>query len=345
MRGIGEGERLQQLGGPRLGAPPWIAEEPARSTRFSNAVKSSSTEANCDVRLNRLRTASASRTTSWPKTEAWPLSGRSNVANMRIVVVLPAPLRTEQAVDRATGTARSMPSTACVRPNALTRPTASIARSVARRSSRATRFDEHDQTTRAQHERRVSKFDDTRPGRNRGLGLLQCVPEARLPSPSPALYTSTCTSIPNEWRGIVNRPGTARDEPRGTPRASRESLTRDQIVAVAIGFAERGELDGMTMRAIAAELNVTTMALYADVADKDELLDEIIDHVLESEAASPPASIDWCVWFVEASTRLRQALIRYPALLDRYCRHPVGVSAALRRMETALEVLRRAGRG
>ena len=36
-------------------------------------------------------------------------------------------------------------------------------------------------------------------------------------------------------------------------------------------------------------------------------------------------------------------LIDHPELLDRYCRRPVGVNAALQRMETALAVLADAG--
>ena len=123
----------------------------------------------------------------------------------------------------------------------------------------------------------------------------------------------------------------------------RRALTRAEVVSAAISFTERDELDRMSMRALATDLGVTAMALYAHVADKDELLDEIIDHVLEREATPLPASTEWRAWFGDAASRLHGMLTRTPRLLDRYCRHPVGVSAALRRMEVGLEVLRRAG--
>jgi AcrR family transcriptional regulator len=126
-------------------------------------------------------------------------------------------------------------------------------------------------------------------------------------------------------------------------RSRRTPLRRDEIVDVAIGFAQRGELDAMTMRRVASDLGVTAMALYAHVVDKDELLDEIIDYVLAHDAAPLPGTTEWRTWFRDAASRLRSVLIEHPALLDRYCRHPVGVSAALRRMEVALEVLHRAG--
>ena len=106
----------------------WPSRRPS-SSRFSSAVRSVSTDANCPVRLTRFRTAAASRTTSWPSTRAVPPSGRSSVARMRIVVVLPAPFgpRTPKRLPR--GMARFTPSTARVAPKVLTSPSVSTARS------------------------------------------------------------------------------------------------------------------------------------------------------------------------------------------------------------------------
>ena len=121
-------------------------------------------------------------------------------------------------------------------------------------------------------------------------------------------------------------------------------LTREEITAAALRAADDGELEALTMRRLAEELGVTAMALYTHVANKDEILDEIIDRVLAREALPlPRRAVDWKKWTIESAERLRGVLTSYPALLDRYCRRPVGVSAALRRMEAALEVLRRAG--
>ena len=83
--GVGLGLLLRRIGEPEgrreaRGAPPRVhARKPRRRAmrmRFSRPVRSSSTEANCPVRLTLPRTASASRTTSWPKTRAAPESGR-----------------------------------------------------------------------------------------------------------------------------------------------------------------------------------------------------------------------------------------------------------------------------
>ncbi len=98
------------------------------------------------------------------------------------------------------------------------------------------------------------------------------------------------------------------------------------------------------MRSLAGELGVTAMALYSHVTNKDEILDEILNAVLSQEAMPEPVgAADWKTWTLTAAERLQEVLVRYPALLDRYCRRPVGVPAAIRRMDDSLEVLRRAG--
>ena len=121
-------------------------------------------------------------------------------------------------------------------------------------------------------------------------------------------------------------------------------LTRAEIITAAIDATELGELESLTMRSLAEQLGVTAMALYAHVANKDEILDEIINQVLARDALPlPHRHADCRQWTIDSAEHLRGVLARYPALLDRYCRRPVGVPAALTRMETALEVLRRAG--
>jgi AcrR family transcriptional regulator len=122
-------------------------------------------------------------------------------------------------------------------------------------------------------------------------------------------------------------------------------LRREEIVATAIAAAERGELQQVTMRGLAEQLGVTPMALYAHVEDKDDLLDEVLDHVLRRDASPRPFSPDdgWRSWMIDFAEQLYAALAGHPALFDRYCRRPVGAPAALERMEAATTVLSTAG--
>ncbi|MEM9133170.1 MAG: TetR/AcrR family transcriptional regulator [Actinomycetota bacterium] len=57
-----------------------------------------------------------------------------------------------------------------------------------------------------------------------------------------------------------------------TPRSGRRRLTRDRIVAVALDLIERHGHDALSLRSLAAELEVTAPALYDHVDGKDDLL-------------------------------------------------------------------------
>ena len=142
----------------------------------------------------------------------------------------------------------------------------------------------------------------------------------------------------------AGRPKPSEAARRANPTGRSSQLTRDDITSAALEAADRGELELLTMRGLAEELGVTAMALYTHVENKDDILDQIIDRVLAREAlARPDETEDWKAWTIATAERLRSVLTRYPALLDRYCRRPVGVPAALSRMEAAFEVLRSAG--
>ncbi|MGZ8606793.1 MAG: TetR/AcrR family transcriptional regulator, partial [Actinomycetota bacterium] len=67
---------------------------------------------------------------------------------------------------------------------------------------------------------------------------------------------------------------------------SREPLSRDRILRTAVALADEGGVESISMRRIAQELGVVPMALYKHVANKDELLDGMID-VVVSEIDPP----------------------------------------------------------
>lgn len=144
-------------------------------------------------------------------------------------------------------------------------------------------------------------------------------------------------------RAAGSQPGAEVRSPSRPSRRARSSLRRDAIVEAAIRTAENGQLASLSMRGLADELDVTAMALYGHVADKDDLLDEVLDHFLARDAQPAPFRGEWSTWMVDFAEQLHVVLTAQPALLDRYLRRPVGVPAALRRMEAALAVLSSVG--
>ena len=126
-------------------------------------------------------------------------------------------------------------------------------------------------------------------------------------------------------------------------RAQWGTLSRSQIVAAATKAVKGGGYASMTIRSLAAQIGVSPMSLYRYVRDKDDLLDEVVDALLE-EVWRPAASEDeWRAWIAEAADNLRRFLVREPAALRVYLVHPVVSKAALERMEAMLGVLGQAG--
>ena len=60
----------------------------------------------------------------------------------------------------------------------------------------------------------------------------------------------------------------------------------------AIAIADREGVDALTMRRVGSELGVEGMALYRHVANKDELLESMVDHLV-GEIAAPPVGGPW----------------------------------------------------
>ncbi|ASW54445.1 TetR/AcrR family transcriptional regulator [Plantactinospora sp. KBS50] len=91
----------------------------------------------------------------------------------------------------------------------------------------------------------------------------------------------------------------------------RTPLSRDRILRTAVALADAAGIDSLSMRNLAQELGVVPMALYKHVANKDELLDGMIDVVIGEIDPPAPGS----GWKREIGRRIlsaRQALRRHP---------------------------------
>lgn len=76
------------------------------------------------------------------------------------------------------------------------------------------------------------------------------------------------------------------DQARGSrnPRGPREPLSRRRVLTAAIELADGEGLDAVTMRHLAERLDVVPMALYKHIADKEDLLDGMVDTLIEQMA-------------------------------------------------------------
>ncbi|WP_166677979.1 TetR/AcrR family transcriptional regulator [Kribbella kalugense] len=66
---------------------------------------------------------------------------------------------------------------------------------------------------------------------------------------------------------------------RNDRQPRRRTLTRDSIVRAAVAIADRDGLDAVSIRSVAAALEVRPMSLYGHVSSKEDLLDLMFDQV------------------------------------------------------------------
>ncbi len=91
----------------------------------------------------------------------------------------------------------------------------------------------------------------------------------------------------------------------------REPLTKERILRTAVPLADEGGVESLSMRRIAQELGVVPMALYKHVANKDEMLDGMVD-VIVGEIDPPLEGADWKTAIRERVLSARRALLRHP---------------------------------
>jgi AcrR family transcriptional regulator len=121
------------------------------------------------------------------------------------------------------------------------------------------------------------------------------------------------------------------------------SLTPDDLAAAALAVIDRDGLSALTMRAVAKELNMATMALYRYVPDRDQLEVLVADRVLNPiEVALPPES-DWRERIAMLLDRVRTVVSAHPAALPLTLRHRQNSAATMRWIEAMLTVLTDAG--
>ncbi|MBP2216921.1 TetR family transcriptional regulator [Arthrobacter sp. CAN_C5] len=76
--------------------------------------------------------------------------------------------------------------------------------------------------------------------------------------------------------------------PQKVPDVDRRiRLSRDRVLEAAIALADEGGIERLTMRRLGEELGVEAMSLYNHVANKEDLLNGMID-ALFAEIVLPP---------------------------------------------------------
>jgi len=122
----------------------------------------------------------------------------------------------------------------------------------------------------------------------------------------------------------------------------RAPLSRERVLRAALVLADTSGIESLTMRKLGQELQVEAMSLYKYIANKDDLLDGIVDLVF-SEIALPSDRADWKTAMRQRAISARDVLLRHPWATSLMQARTKPGPATLRHHDAVIGSLRAAG--
>jgi AcrR family transcriptional regulator len=122
---------------------------------------------------------------------------------------------------------------------------------------------------------------------------------------------------------------------------TRTPLSRERVLRAAMVMADDGGLEALSMRKLADELGVKAMSLYNHVANKDDLIDGIVDAAWK-EVSAPSGEADWKTQIRELAVAAHETMLLHPWASGLRMRATPG-PARLRYGDSLLGAFRNAG--
>jgi len=126
---------------------------------------------------------------------------------------------------------------------------------------------------------------------------------------------------------------------RAKPRVR---LDKDRVLRAAIQIADKSGIESLSMRKLAQDLGVEAMSVYYYVANKDEILDGILNFVI-SEFELAVGGPDWKAAIRRSTISAHDVLMRHPWACNLMMSVRRVAPARMRYMESLLRSLREAG--
>jgi AcrR family transcriptional regulator len=125
-------------------------------------------------------------------------------------------------------------------------------------------------------------------------------------------------------------------------RTPRVPLSKERLLRAAVKLADEHGVASLTMRKLAETLGVEAMSLYHHVADKDEILDGMVDLVF-GEIDLPSRKAGWKAAMRQRAISARDALARHPWAIGVMESRANPGPATLRHHDAVIGSLRQAG--
>src|SRR4051812_22030872 len=126
-------------------------------------------------------------------------------------------------------------------------------------------------------------------------------------------------------------------------RPARPPLSREALVDAGLKVLEAEGLDAVTMRRVAAELDTGAASLYVYVANRDELLDLMLDRVVSTIEIEPLDPERWREQVKGLLTREVEVMDAYPGIARVAVASIPSGESAMRAAEALLSYLRAGG--
>ena len=124
--------------------------------------------------------------------------------------------------------------------------------------------------------------------------------------------------------------------------AARPRLSRERVLQGAVAVADKGGIAALTIRSLAAELGVKPMSVYHHVANKEEILDGLVDLVF-AEIELPTIGGEWHEEMRRRAASAREAMRRHPWAIGLVETRTSPGHATLRHHDAVIGTLREGG--
>jgi AcrR family transcriptional regulator len=131
------------------------------------------------------------------------------------------------------------------------------------------------------------------------------------------------------------------DRPAQSPEP-RVPLSRERVLRAAVLLADEDGIDALTMRELGLRLGVEAMSLYNHVANKDDILDGMVDLVV-GEIDLPADAADWKQAMRARAISAHAVFARHPWVSPLIDSRESSGPARLRYFDWVIGTLRRAG--
>jgi AcrR family transcriptional regulator len=97
----------------------------------------------------------------------------------------------------------------------------------------------------------------------------------------------------------------------GAKAEARIPLSRERVLTAAIALADESGIESLSMRKLAERLGVEAMSLYNHIANKNDLLEGIVE-AAAGEIVTPADDVDWKKAIHEVAISAHETLLRHP---------------------------------